>query len=511
MPAPRDNRLVGGLIVVTVAATAIANLSGLGISDDGVAYRAIADSLDAGEGLGYFLEPELTTWPPLFPLLMAGIMWCTPIGAEGAAILLNVLTAAVIVAGTDALVRRTIRSSEVRTAVTVAVAVGAPTVLFAHLLTTDFAMAAAVIWMTVALMDFRRTGRTTALAGAVMALWIGFGLRYAMFALIPIAAVWVGIQTHLPLRRRLVAAVGTGVAGALVPVIWALRNHEVDGTYLGDRWSSNRGVLGNAIDLGGAVGNLVAPGLAIDLRLVWFGVAALVITLGLILGLRVLLDDERSRSIRGIVSLAATNTGLLVLVSGGYLTYLLLARTLTAFDRLNFRFVYPVAIPMIVVAAVAIDRLLRREPATPWATAARATLVGGVVTTCALGIAMIAWFATGPDLFDGNYERDLYASVRADDALDALEGCSVFSNSPSALYPALEAEWAPRATAHFSADTLDELDDFVAQAAAEPTCLVWVDAEPEFANVIPREELRDSVALTDLASTDVLTIYSVTP
>ena len=52
-------------------AVLIANAGGLAIGDDGIGYQAISDSIRNGEGLGYFLEPRLTIWPPGWPALMA--------------------------------------------------------------------------------------------------------------------------------------------------------------------------------------------------------------------------------------------------------------------------------------------------------------------------------------------------------------------------------------------------------------------------------------------------------
>ena len=52
-------------------AALISNVSGIATGDDGVGYRAIADSLLRGDGYGYFLEGPVTVWPPIWPSLMA--------------------------------------------------------------------------------------------------------------------------------------------------------------------------------------------------------------------------------------------------------------------------------------------------------------------------------------------------------------------------------------------------------------------------------------------------------
>ncbi|MFZ4669197.1 MAG: hypothetical protein ACOYML_07860, partial [Microthrixaceae bacterium] len=42
------------------------------VGPDAVSYIAVADSIRNGDGLGFFVERPLTTWPPLWPLLLAG-------------------------------------------------------------------------------------------------------------------------------------------------------------------------------------------------------------------------------------------------------------------------------------------------------------------------------------------------------------------------------------------------------------------------------------------------------
>ena len=66
----------------SAAAVVIGNLGGLAIGDDGVGYQATADSLLNGNGLGYFLEPKLTIWPPGWPVLMAAVAKVSPLDTE---------------------------------------------------------------------------------------------------------------------------------------------------------------------------------------------------------------------------------------------------------------------------------------------------------------------------------------------------------------------------------------------------------------------------------------------
>ncbi|MFN7151986.1 MAG: hypothetical protein ACK4V6_21215, partial [Microthrixaceae bacterium] len=82
------------LALLAALAVLVANVAGIASGDDGVGYRAMADSLLAGDGYGYFLEDPVTVWPPVWPALMALIAWLSPLDPLGAAIVLNAAVAA---------------------------------------------------------------------------------------------------------------------------------------------------------------------------------------------------------------------------------------------------------------------------------------------------------------------------------------------------------------------------------------------------------------------------------
>jgi hypothetical protein len=105
-PRPLSHRVVWPLAALSALAVLISNVSGIAIGDDGVGYRATADSLLDGRCLQYFLEHPLTVWPPLWPSLMALVAKVTPLDTVGAAVLLNVVVTMVAVVATHRLLRR---------------------------------------------------------------------------------------------------------------------------------------------------------------------------------------------------------------------------------------------------------------------------------------------------------------------------------------------------------------------------------------------------------------------
>ena len=147
------------LALASVVAVALSNLNGLAIGDDGVGYRAIADSLLAGNGFGYFLERPVTIWPPLWPALMAVVAKVTPFGPPGATVVLNCITVVLATVVGHRLLRRLVGSDLLVFLGTAVIALGSSTIGFGHLLMTDFAFAVVVMAWLLCLMNFRDTGK----------------------------------------------------------------------------------------------------------------------------------------------------------------------------------------------------------------------------------------------------------------------------------------------------------------------------------------------------------------
>lgn len=494
-------------------AVVLANASGLAISDDGVAYRAVADSLNERGVLGYFLEERLTTWPPLWPRAMALIDRISPLDAEGAAIALNVVSAVAAVLLFALAIRPLVERRSHRLAATVAFGLGSTQVLFGHILNTDFSMTIVFLALMVLMDRYRRKADIRWLMAAALVVWVGFGIRYAALAAIPIVAAWIPLGGESSFPTRVLHSGLFGVVAGAFPAGMMLANHAVDGTWLGRRSPSERGLAGNAFDAAAGVGNFVAPGVAIDARAIW---SALAVATGLVAaaaGLRALNHAGALMSVRRARRALGSPLGLAVMWGLGFGAYLVLARTLTAFDRLNFRLIHPLWAPLIIVGLVTADRLLDRQVESDrrWRAVGATLLWGWVALSLVLGVVMAGWFATGPDLFAGNYEREAFAEVRESPLLDGLDDeCVVHSNLPSALYPDMEAAWTPRHRIPESTEYLDELDELEA-SLPQDYCIAWIDLEPTFGNVATLDELSSRVRLVEQGSDGALTVYRVSP
>ena len=510
---------VPALAAASAVAVLIGNRSGLAVGDDGVGYEAIADNLSAGKGLGYFLEPKLTIWPPGWPTAMSVLDRLTPLDAEGAAIWLNALTTVGIVLVFSALLRSMVHSRPFLLAGTATVALGCSSMLLGHLLMTDFA------FMLVALCAFALLTLPESpklhhwfLAGCAIA--VAFLIRYAGIVFLGIIPLWALSCHKLTLPDRIKRCVAFGLPAGTTMLLWVLRNRSIDGTALGVRYSSNRGLVANTIDLIATLGNFLNPGVAIDLRLIWFIVGLIGVSVMAAFTARSLgVSELKVGSEHGLLrvhprrlwmQLGGTLPGLLVIHTATYALYMLYARTTTGLNQLDFRLLNPLYLPLVLLAILTLDRVARSNPGI-WARAATAALALWTALNLALGIGMVAYFQSGPDLFGGNYSGPTFDRARRSEALDAIPSdCRLLSNLPNGLYEAdLEAQWSPRLTGLESFDPVNDLEVVRRDLRADRICLAWIDLPPNYGHLVPLSQLRKEFTLKTLASDGPVTTYEI--
>jgi hypothetical protein len=515
--SPRPRWLLP-LAVCSAALVLLANLSGIAVGDDGVGYRAIADSILAGEGLGYFLDDPLTIWPPLWSALMAALAWLTPLDTMGAAVVLNMVTAVAVVYVGYGLLARVVRDQQFVMLGTVVMALGVSTVGFGHLLMTDLAFAVVVmIWLR-CLIAFHDTFERRWIVLAATTVWVGFGLRYVALYLLALGCGWYLFDLRRRVVDRLTTAFVYGAVGMALPALWMLRNHGINGTFTGERTPSARGPLGNAFDALSTMGQWMLPGVAGGALRFWAVAALVVLAVSAWLGFRILTSDApRTASdtpLRRLVAWVGSPSGLLAVAAFGYLAYMVYVRSSTALNRLELRLLNPAYFSLVALALVLAANLgrLDRTDSTTWARRGRAIVVAWAAANVAAGVFAAVSFAAGDPFFEGNYESDVFHEVRDDPVLDVLdEDCVTYSNLPNALYPRLEAHWSPRRTALESTATTDDLDRLAASVAQTESCLVWIDEPPRYGHLWTRKQLSEKVTLEELDSSGQVTVYRISP
>lgn len=514
----RRPRWLAALALGSAALVLVANLGGIAVGDDGVGYRAIADSLLAGDGLGYFLDDPLTIWPPLWSALMAFTAWVTPLDTLGAAVLLNMATVVAVVYVGYGLLVRVVPDRRLVVFGTVVMGLGVSTVGFGHLLMTDLAFAVVVMVWLRCLIAFHDTQDRRWLLFASLTVWVGFGLRYVSLYLLALGCAWLLADLRRSFARRVLAALVYGALGIVAPALWMLRNHAIDGTFTGERNPSARGPIDNAFDVLSTMGQWLLPGVADDALRFWALVALVVLGASFVIGVRLLiLGAPRSTfdtPLRRLVTWIGSPSGLLAVQAFGYLAYMVYVRSSTALNRLEMRLLNPAYFSLVALALVLLANLARldRTGSDTWARRGRMIAAVWAVANVTVGLYAAVSFATGDPFFEGNYNSEVFTEVRHNRALQAVEpDCATYSNLPNALYPRLRSQWSPRRTALESTAPTGDLDELLESLGSTPACLVWIDEPPRYGHLWTREQLSERVALDELDSSGPVTVYRISP
>lgn len=505
------------LAAASALAVGLANASGISIGDDGVGYRAIADSLLAGKGLGYFLERPVTVWPPVWPALMAFVARITPLDTVGAAILLNCLVAALIVLVGNRLLRLVVHDSSLVLIGTAVFALGPASVGLGHVLMTDMAFALVVLAWMILMIRARQTDSLAGIVGAAVFSWVGFGLRYVGLTLIAVGGLWLLVQAGRPLAERIRNGIVYGIAASIVPLAWMARNHAIDGTFTGERHTSARGLVDNGFDIAATIGRFLLPGVLNEQTKPWAAVGVLVTLAAVVVVWRLLATRLPAAGSSGALAVLAEGwrrlgspVGLVGLWAVFYLAYMLYVRTTTALNQLDLRLLFPAYFPTLILGLViaaglpALGIELRR---------ARSAVAVWAAFNIVAGLVAMVGFGMGHPFFVGDYQSDTFQRVRANTALDALPpGCEVYSNLPNALYPRLEPKaWSPQRTALESIDPVDDLARMQRRSADHRICLVWIDEKPVYGHLWTLAQLERRLTLDELSSDGPVSVYRVHP
>ena len=343
----------------------------------------------------------------------------------------------------------------------------------------------------------------------VLLCWLAFSLRYAGVSLIAFGAVVLTFSLQRGGWRVVLMQVGAFVAlASSIPVGWMLRNHAIDGTYLGARETSPDTLLDGAYRIAGTLGEWILPSAHGDLPP---ALAAAVGFVGGILAAGLVIHSMKGQSDRGAecagefqaTRLAFVYTSLTFVVV--YCIYLVVAQLSTAFDPIGPRLLSPVYVPIVALAAIGIEGAL--TDLQEFRHHLRAT-GSTVLIVFILGQSIVSVGHMYDGIINGiGYNSRSWADSELAVAVTALEEvgtAAIYSNSPSGLWSATGIQpllSSPRRFSARGAPIADALDDFRREVSCtdRPVYLALYDRGD--VGLYTAGELRDVIDLSAVSDT----------
>jgi hypothetical protein len=214
---------------------------GAGVSGDSVDYVSTADNLLKGNGfIDYAGEPYLF-WPPLYPLLLAGLSWLTGQDPFVVARFLNAVCFGLIVFLSGLLFRRSLRQSPIWSLLgSLIVLTSLSLVSLATNITSDPLFI--VLALGYALLGGSYLGKPSTLKMLMISLLVAIAaiLRWHGAILVASTCILILITNRRDLKAALGSTFLVGLIGSLPFALWVIgRNYRLLGTFLGQRDTAN--------------------------------------------------------------------------------------------------------------------------------------------------------------------------------------------------------------------------------------------------------------------------------
>ena len=438
---------------------------GAAVSPDSTVYLSAAENLVKGRGLVTFDGQPLVSWAPLYPAVLAAF---EKLGAAGvvAARWLGTLGMVAMVLGAAVWLRRHVASPGVRLVVVTAVACSTAVLRDALFVWSEILF---LLCLVLCLMDLERfmvrSSRSTLLAAALWA---------ALTSLIRYVGVTAGIAGVLVVlfapgtrsaRRRMLDALLFGVVALGPLALWLARNAAVSGTL----------VYPATPPPSRAAWQIAADGFQIMAQewlpyAVPHGLRAVLVLVALAL---LVAGLARSR-FRGVRSSPAPAVLWLLL----YAAALLAGALRVAVEPVSQRFVSPMLVPLLVLAARAADDLLADRPRVMRLAALTLALCWLAYSVSRARWHLVTYYRTGAESYTAPAWRhsELAAALRRSALAGPASPDTVYGNAPDVVYflAGLPAQFSPRRT-YYASDrpVTEDLPRFAHAVARRPVRLAW--------------------------------------
>jgi len=475
---------------------------GPGLSPDAIAYAAIAESVrDSGE-IGYWLEPAASSWPPLFPVLLASASVLLDVSVVDAGRILNVGCQMLTVVAVGVLGRRLLADRWLVVIAVVTASVAQPLVYVAVKVWSEPLFNVFVLFAALALSGVPGRRATIRLVGA-SALVIGaFMTRYAGLALVPAGVVVLAMWPRdTPIRERVSRVVWFAVPATIAAMGLLAWNRWRSGQPFGPRWRPDEPVWNHVADALDAVGRWFLPMESARTVAILFGVgvlaaAGLAVARAVRVGTMDASPDHRSEV--GVTVVLAT-------IVAAYFAYMVWARTTSGFDPLNSRLMLPIFLPAVLLVLSLVDRLVAAQNAGP-ARVAVFALAGVLVTPTVLN--GLDELRTSREIGNEYTNAAVQEFVASPVLQQVPDDCALLTNDPWLMWlTGREAQLTPQQNREVAIPRSMELEELAPLVGERPTCLVWMATGSTI--FFTPDALDEVVDLEEVVTDGFTTIYRV--
>jgi hypothetical protein len=231
-------RYRSALLAMSIAGAALVMLStrryGAGVSPDSVTYVSVARSLVAGRGFVDNNGTPLTAWPPLYPVLLAGVSLITRIDPLVCASVVNAILFAVVIWLSGLLLSAYVTRSPAIAYLGTAAVLVSPTLNDVSVMawSEPFFIGCVLVFL-ISVHSYAEGGGTASLVGITLAAAMACLVRYIGVILIPAGILMILLRKRTMFRMRLLHAACVLVVSVVPFTGWALRACRLSGMLLG--------------------------------------------------------------------------------------------------------------------------------------------------------------------------------------------------------------------------------------------------------------------------------------
>ncbi|HOJ09885.1 MAG TPA: hypothetical protein PK733_04750 [Clostridiales bacterium] len=318
---------------------------GPGISHDSIAYIYAAESFLSGRGLIYFAyDTPLIQWPPLFPLILAGLK-STGADVIVAAGFFNSLVFTLIILISGLWLLKCTEDGIIAVAGSFAMLASIPLYYVSRFIWSEPLFILLTLLFLINLDCYIRTSSPKYMAGASICTALACLTRYVGITLI-ISGIIILLFQKKKILNRFIEIVIYGFISALPTSIWVARNYMLTGTLTGGRPPSENTISENAGTLFKIIAAWFVPAGSENMA---YSILGIFIFIASIIAIRNHSDQKSNR------------LAILLIFPVIYIAYLLLSASIVAFDSINNRLLVPTYIPLVLLQFFSIAYIVKTD------------------------------------------------------------------------------------------------------------------------------------------------------